>query len=201
MPGTKVTKSRSSAAAPVINGKVMDMVGPVPGVRVGINGTTMATVTDLNGKFTLPGNQDRVVLDVNMLGYLNKQVKVNKRDSLVIALQPKEQGLSEVTVIGYSSNRKNEEAYPVNNWAAFQKYLDENAVSADGKTGTVKLTFTVDGTGRLSDFKIADSLSEEADKIAIRLVKEGPAWLGNANGKSKNITVRIKFTTPKANNK
>jgi len=45
----------------------------------------------------------------------------------------------------------------------------------------------------LNQFKIVKGLSDDADKKAISLISTGPAWTGNADGKTKEMTVAVKF--------
>ncbi|MDB5111433.1 MAG: hypothetical protein JWR67_2547 [Mucilaginibacter sp.] len=89
--------------------------------------------------------------------------------------------------------KKTTEAHPQNGWDDFEKYLKDGAVSPDGKTGTVKLSFTVNGDGTFTDIKVKSSVSDAADKKAIELVKNGPAWIGNANKQAKEVTVNVDF--------
>jgi TonB family protein len=89
--------------------------------------------------------------------------------------------------------KKTTEAHPQNGWDDFEKYLKDGAVSPDGKTGTVKLLFTVNGDGTFTDIKVKNSVSDAADKKAIELVKNGPAWIGNANKQAKEVTVNVDF--------
>ena len=68
-------------------------------------------------------------------------------------------------------------AHPKNSWKSFNKYLKENAVSPDGKTGIVKLSFEVDHDGTLGEIKVVKGLSQPTDQKAIDLIKAGSAWM------------------------
>ena len=60
--------------------------------------------------------------------------------------------LDESLVITYSK-KKNEGAFhPKTGWANFKKYIQDKAISPDGKTGDAELSFTVSTNGALSDF-------------------------------------------------
>jgi cytoskeletal protein RodZ len=89
--------------------------------------------------------------------------------------------------------KNKQEAHPQTGFSNFEKYLNDEAVSPDNMTGTVSLSFMVSSEGMLSDFKVLKSVSDAADQKAIALIKNGPGWLGNTNGQSKMITVKIKF--------
>lgn len=59
--------------------------------------------------------------------------------------------------------------------------------------GRVILTFTVEKDGRLTDIKVAKSVSPSLDKEALRMVKSMPRWIpGMQDGKK----VRAKYTLP-----
>jgi TonB family protein len=108
--------------------------------------------------------------------------------------------LNEMVVMDFTSRThadklaesKGNEAYPKNGWNDFEKYLKDKAVSPDGKAGIVKVTFIVNADGTCSDFKIKNSLTDAADKKAVELVKNGPAWVCNS-GQSKDVTVNVEF--------
>jgi TonB family protein len=72
---------------------------------------------------------------------------------------------------------------------AFHKFLKENlkypAQARDNALqGKVLVTFIVEKSGELSDIKIARSLSPEADKEALRVMRLSPRWLPGMQGGS-----------------
>lgn len=164
---------------------------PLTGATVRVQGRNFGAVTDVNGKFTLQDVPKGQTLSVNYIGYSGKKVKADQ-DSMRISLNPANSSLAEVVVVKeVESNTQN--AHPRDGWKSFNDYLDKNAQSPDGKTGKEKISFTVASDGTLSQFKVVKSLSDDADKKAISLISAGPAWLGNADGKAKEVTVIVKF--------
>ena len=191
--GVMVSKAKNKA----LTGIVKDESGqPIPGASIKVKGTNVGVVTDANGKFTLPAVSDKAILDLAFIGYEKKEVAVNKRDSLVIAMQPSGEALSEVVVVGYGSQKEQDyqAAQPAAGWSDYKKYLKDNAISPDGKTGTVKLSFVVNTDNSLSDFKIIKSVSAKTDSAAIDLVTNGPDWQKSNTGKAEKVKLRIKFT-------
>jgi TonB family protein len=171
---------------------------PLPGASVKIAGTNIQAVTDMNGKFVLPVDSTaKAKLVITSIGYQTMQI--NARDSVkTIALQPNNQSLSEVVVVGYgtqknAANNATTNAHPKNGQDNFNNYLKENAVSPDGKKGSVTVSFMVDDKGHISDIKVIKSLSKATDQKAIDLINDGPYWIGNANGKPEKVTLKIKF--------
>jgi membrane associated rhomboid family serine protease len=70
-------------------------------------------------------------------------------------------------------------AVPVVGMPEFNKYLArsiQRPISAEMKTGTVKVVFNVGNDGSVWDFVIVEGLSQAYDQEAIRLIKDGPAW-------------------------
>lgn len=88
-----------------------------------------------------------------------------------------------------------QDAVPLVGWIEFEKYLDTNKklpVNNSLLTGEVVVSFEVKRGGLLSDFIIEKSLSEDYDKEAIRLIREGPSWKLLTGSKTR-ITVIVKF--------
>jgi cytoskeletal protein RodZ len=197
---TENNPTGNTATLKTINGIVIgrDDGQPIVGATVKIVGKSFGAVTDVHGKFVLPGVASNQTLAVGYIGYNSRQVKVNNKDSLNIALEPNNSSLSEVVVTGYSTQNKdgeavNEDAHPHDGWQAMNEYLKKNAISPDGKTGKVRLSFIVGGNGSLSNFKVIKSLSTATDQKAIDLINNGPAWAGATDRKPHEIRISVKF--------
>jgi TonB family protein len=177
-----------------ISGTIMDEMGvPLPGVNVKIAGTSVGTSTDMNGRFSLSA-KDKEVLDINYVGYTSKRVEAQANNNLKIALSQDSRSLSEVVVTRVTKIKPVKEAHPQMGWDQYNKYLKERAVADDTQTGTVRLSFTVGLKGTLSDFKIIKGLSPAINQQAIDLVKDGPVWAPDADGKPKTIKLKIRFS-------
>ena len=77
------------------------------GVTVQVQGTTIGTATDIDGKFNLKVKPGQKLL-FSFVGYVSQTVDVAQQTSLKIALSPQTQGLDEVVVIGYGTVKKND---------------------------------------------------------------------------------------------
>ena len=190
----------------LVTGRVIERDGGLPlrGATVMIAGTKVATVTNVDGFFTIRVDTSKDKLYIANLGYQSRQISAHNRDSLAsIKLNPDDKALAEVVVVGYGSKKKDEDnavvngAHPGPGWTSFNKYLKESAVSPDGSTGVVKLSFNVAANGTISDIIVKKRLSKTADQTAIDLVNNGPAWIGNTNGQTEKVTVKVKFVRPK----
>jgi TonB-linked SusC/RagA family outer membrane protein len=93
----------------VVTGKVTDETNaPLPGVNVLVKGTTIGTVTDSEGTFTLDIPSSESVLVFSFIGYLSQEVPVANQQSVNVQLLPDITTLSEVVVIGYGTQKKSD---------------------------------------------------------------------------------------------
>lgn len=90
-----------------VRGKVTDSASGmgIPGANVLVKGTTMGTVTDIDGGFALdvPVNGTLVV---SFIGFRIEQVNVEGRSEINFSLQAETIGLDEVVAIGYGTVKK-----------------------------------------------------------------------------------------------
>ena len=110
---TKRDKERTSVntvvqqSGTVIQGTITDETGlAVIGANVVVKGTTIGTVTDMDGRFSLEVPSDDVVLVVSYIGYAEQLIPVKKQKNWVIVLKEDLQSLDEVVVVGYGTQRK-----------------------------------------------------------------------------------------------
>lgn len=78
---------------------------PIPGANIVVKGTTLGTVTDGAGNFSMQAS-DGDVLVVSYIGYTSEEITVNGNGPYNISLVPDMVGLDEVVVIGYGTQRK-----------------------------------------------------------------------------------------------
>ncbi len=77
-----------------------------PGVNVVVRGTTIGTVTDMDGNFKLnvPASGNEIV--VSAVGYVTQIIKLGTQDTYNISLSSSLQALEEVVVTGYGGTQK-----------------------------------------------------------------------------------------------
>jgi hypothetical protein len=123
--------------------------------------------------------------------------------------------LNEVVVTGYGTQKKKEmtsasdalqgkvsgvqvttvSPYPTGGKEKFDKYIEDNAVPVLDSTGKeiaadILLSFTLNKKGKPTHIKVVKSSCKVCEKEAIRLLEDGPDWVGKSGTKG---TVRIHF--------
>nr|WP_319481306.1 TonB-dependent receptor [uncultured Draconibacterium sp.] len=90
-----------------ITGKVTDATSDetLPGVTVVLKGTTIGTITGMNGEFAINAAKGDV-LRFSFVGYEEKEVVVNDEIEIDVVLEQSVESLEEVVVIGYGSTKK-----------------------------------------------------------------------------------------------
>lgn len=81
---------------------------PLPGVNVVVKGSSMGTITDIDGNYTLevPGPESTLVF--SMVGMLKEEVPVGDKTSIDITMTEDLIGLDEVVVVGYGTMKKSD---------------------------------------------------------------------------------------------
>ncbi len=99
------------AQTSVITGTVTSSVpgeGAIPGVAVSVKGTTIGTLTDVNGKYSITVPQKTTILEFTFLGMATQDVEIKGRTIIDAVMIPEIHGLNEVvvTALGISREKK-----------------------------------------------------------------------------------------------
>lgn len=207
-----IIKADRTAEENMIKGKVTDAQGePIIGASVSYEGTTIGTLTDVNGEFSLPKEEGKKLLACS-IGFEPAEMAVDSNRNMLIAMNDDRQALDEVVVTGYGRQKKDavsgsasarveSEAIqkdqipqPTIGMRKYKSYLRKNLVRPEDEAckdakGKVVLSFSVDKEGKPQNITVVDGLCETADKEAIRLVKEGPKWTYS----NLPVTVTVEF--------
>src|SRR6056297_722643 len=82
-----------------------DKNNPLMFANVNLKGTTIGTLTDLNGQYEIEVKNDSSILIFTYIGYQTKEEKVKGRRKINVELKQSAIDLSEVVVVGYSRKR------------------------------------------------------------------------------------------------
>ena len=80
----------------------------MPGVNVVVKGTTIGTISDGSGKYSIETTQPNAILVFSFIGYVTQEVPVAGRSVIDVALLNEVTGLQEVVVIGYGTQKKSD---------------------------------------------------------------------------------------------
>ncbi|WP_296942666.1 SusC/RagA family TonB-linked outer membrane protein [uncultured Dysgonomonas sp.] len=89
-----------------ITGKVLDdQREPVIGATVAVKGTTLGTMTDVDGKFKL-SVPSKGTLVISYIGYTTQELEITESSNYEIVMSEGALNLEEVVVVGYGTMRK-----------------------------------------------------------------------------------------------
>ena len=194
-----VTHFQKQTDEGTITGKITDTAGhPLPGARIIVKGTNIKAITNAKGEYSLPVNINKDSITIQMIGYETQRVALNGSGKLDIKLAEATNSLDVVEVTHKARPADAHDAQPQDGWKSYMAYLTQKAVMPDGQTGRVKLRFSVDTEGRISNIRVIRGRSDSMNRKAIELVMNGPKWYGpektNVDDlKQKEIKLKIKF--------
>ncbi len=97
----------AQAGSRLISGNITDSSGTkMPGVTVSVKGTSVATVTDDAGHFSINVPNKSKTLEISSIGYATQEIIIGAQTSLSITLQTSANKLDEVVVVGYGTAKK-----------------------------------------------------------------------------------------------
>lgn len=90
-----------------ITGTVYDQSGgTLPGVNVVVKGTTIGTITDIDGKYAINVPEGRTELLFSFIGYADQLIAIGGQLQIDVTMQEDVQQLNEVVAIGYGVQKK-----------------------------------------------------------------------------------------------
>ncbi len=102
-----VAISNSAFSQRTVQGKVLDGAGEaLIGASVLVKGTTIGTITDIDGNYTITLPQDQNILQVSYTGYADQEIDMTGQSNLTITLSEDSELLDEIVVIGYGRQKK-----------------------------------------------------------------------------------------------
>ena len=153
-----------------VTGTVIDAVTgeALIGVAVVVKGTTLGTLTDINGQFSLQLPQKEAILVFSFIGYAIQEISTAQGAKFSVAMQLEMTQISEVVVVGYGTQKKESMVgaiTQVNNAALI-------------KSGASNITNAI--SGKLSGVLTVQQTGEPGDNQAEILVRGLSSWSGSA---------------------
>ena len=204
-----------------LTGTVFDESGePVIGASVMLKGTTIGTVTGMDGDFSLNVPEDGI-LAISYIGYQGQEVSVAGRNTISIVLREDTELLDEVVVVGYGVQRKASLTSAISQIAgddAFKnKGISNTAVALQGEIpgltvtrnstrpgsegAAMKIRGDISINGNSSPLVIIDGISGSLDELnqmdgndieSISVLKDASAAIYGARSASGVVLVTTK---------
>ena len=153
-----------------VSGTVKDAVTgeALTGVTVIIKGTTLGTLTDINGQFTLLLPQKEAFLSFSFIGYSTQEVKAVQGTNISVAMQLELTQISEVVVVGYGTQKKESMV------GAITQVNNASLV----KSGASNVTNAI--AGKLSGVLTIQQTSEPGNNASEIIIRGVSSWSGSA---------------------
>lgn len=156
---------QSNAQSRKISGKVTsDDNEPLFGVTVFEKGTKTGATTDADGKFVLTVSNANATLSFRYVGYQSRDIPLNNRNTITLALKALDNALNEIVVVGYGTTTRKDltgavgqvkmnefEKAPVKSFdeALAGRVAGVQVSGADGQPGEVN-TIVIRGAGSIT---------------------------------------------------
>lgn len=103
----KKEESQQGAKLKTITGVIIDTNGdPVIGASVVVKGTTLGTITDVDGNYSIKDVPGNATIAISYIGYQNIELKADNKNLAKIVMQEDSKMLNEVVVVGYGSQKR-----------------------------------------------------------------------------------------------
>lgn len=184
-PGTNSNQQKTTT------GKVTDNQNqPIPGVTVIIAGTTIGTVTDADGNFSLTKNTENDVLQFSFVGMKTLEIEAGDKTVINVTMEVNAIGIDEVVAVGYGTQKKINVTGSVQSISS-EQLLERNVantssalqglaagvsvVQNSGKPGADGATITIRGIGSLnsstSPLVLIDGVEGNMDRIDLNTIE------------------------------
>lgn len=130
---------------------------PLIGVNVVVKGTTIGSMTDMDGRYVLENVPSNAIVEFSYIGYLQQSINVGNKSSIDITLAEDTQKLDEVVVVGYGSFKKSDLTGAISQIKGEEISalpLRSASDALQGKVAGVTITANSGSPGSLGDVRI-----------------------------------------------
>ena len=159
----------ATAQQKTISGTVIgDDKVPIPGASIVIKGTTIGTVTDYNGNFSLKVPVSANILVFSFVGLTSKEIPMGTTTTFNVVLSESRTGLDEVVVVGYGTQKKE----------TMVGAVSQVGGSALMRSGTSNVTSTL--AGKLSGVLTMQATGQPGSNDSEIVIRGLSSWNGSA---------------------
>ena len=185
--GNKVQQN-SNTSKKEIKGRVVDIAGePLPGVSVKVKGTNNATVTDIDGNYSINANGNDV-LEFSYVGFASKEVKAHS-SNINVSLSEDSKELTEVVITALGIKREQKAlSYNVQQIKGdeFATNKDANFInSLNGKVAGVNINASSSGAGGASKVMMRGTRSIGQSSNVLYVIDGVPMYNTGGEGESE----------------
>ncbi|MCE7057949.1 TonB-dependent receptor [Algoriphagus sp. AGSA1] len=140
-----------------VKGTVVDQSGsPLPGVTVLVEGTSIGTVTDMDGNYSI-AVEERQVLVFSFIGFSSQRISISNQTIVNVTMMEDDKSLEEVVVVGYGTQRKSDLTGAI------------SSVTAEDLRETPAGNFLEQSQGRLAGVDIVRANGSPGSPVQIRI--------------------------------
>lgn len=152
---------------------------PIIGANISIKGTTIGTVTDIDGNFSLEVPASATIT-ISYIGYLTKEIPVGNNSRIAVKLVEDTQNLDEIVVVGYGVQKKSDLTGSVANIKS-EKLMERPATTVEqalaGRVAGVNVSTNSGRPGGRTSIQIRGYSSINASSTPLYVV-DGVVWEG-----------------------
>lgn len=147
-------------AQTIVTGRVMDGASneSAIGASVLVVGTTVGTITDFDGNFTLEVPDGKFILQVSMVGYKTQVINIRGKERIDVTLLEDTQVMDEVVVVGYGTMKKRDLS------GSISQIKSEDLLAGGGADAALSLSGKIAGV----DVKESDGAPGSGVSITVR---------------------------------
>ncbi|HSH20257.1 MAG TPA: carboxypeptidase-like regulatory domain-containing protein, partial [Draconibacterium sp.] len=164
----------------------------IPGVSVSVKGTTIGTITNLDGEFELTVPQDAKTLIFSFVGMKNQQVEIGNQTNFNVSMEADMVGIDEVvvTALGMSSDKKSlgYSAQQVNSDVLSTQPNADIVNSLAGRTSGVQITSSAGDAGASTYITIRGAASITGNNQPLFVVNGMPIISGGGSSGVGDVT-------------
>jgi TonB-linked SusC/RagA family outer membrane protein len=174
-----------------ITGKVSsaDDGGTLPGVSISVKGSTLGTITDMDGKFNLKVPADAKTLVFSFVGMAAQEVAIGNQSVFNIQLKSENISVDEVVVVGYGVQKKRDVTSSISQVKSVdiaEKASPSFVQQIAGRASGVQIVQSSADLGTPPDIRIRGVNTISSGSQPLVVINGIPATSGNIGGSYTN---------------